>query len=594
MGTAVVAGLFSLIVSALLIFNYFQSRHADALDSKELDALKAALAQDPRNDSIKAEVRTLDLQLRKKYFRHREFSRKGGFLLLGGIVVFLIAIKSAAAYRKKLPMPPHPSPRSPLGRGAGGEGRAAMIARWSVAAFGLVMGGAALALVIISERGSTKEFLATIEGTQTPAMERARTPPSTGGPRGASSVPPLEGGGATPEEIQRNWPRFRGPGGLGISAYTNVPSSWNGQTGEGILWKTPVPLPGESSPIVWGNRVFLTGATEEKRDVYCFDADSGKLLWQSTVENIPGSLSEPPAVTDETGFAASTGVTDGRYVYAIFANGDIICFDFNGKRVWARNLGMLQNTYGHATSLAMYRDTLLVLLDQGSGDDGLSALTALEAHSGKTVWQTPRPVPNSWASPIVINTGGREEIITCGSPWVIAYDPATGAELWRADCLGGDVAPSPIYANGLVFAVNASYYLAAIRPDGQGDVTKTHIVWTAEEGLPDICSPVSNGELVFVLTTYGGILTCYDAQDGSFVWEKKLGTSFRTSPSLVGERLYLMSQSGVMFIVEAGREYKELGSAELGEASNACPAFLDGRIYIRGKEHLYCIGELGG
>ncbi len=222
------------------------------------------------------------------------------------------------------------------------------------------------------------------------------------------------------------------------------------------------------------------------------------------------------------------------------------------------------------------------------------ALIALEAHSGKTVWQTRRPVPNSWASPIVINTGGREEIITCGSPWVIAYDPATGAELWRADCLGGDVAPSPIYANGLVFAVNASYYLAAIRPGGQGDVTKTHIVWTAEEGLPDICSPVSNGELVFVLTTYGGILTCYDAQDGSFVWEKKLGTSFRTSPSLVGERLYLMSQSGVMFIVEAGREYKELGSAELGEASNACPAFLDGRIYIRGKEHLYCIGELGG
>jgi outer membrane protein assembly factor BamB len=234
---------------------------------------------------------------------------------------------------------------------------------------------------------------------------------------------------------------------------------------------------------------------------------------------------------------------------------------------------------------------LLVLLDQGSGDDGLSALIALEAHSGKTVWQTQRPVPNSWASPIVINTGGREEIVTCGSPWVIGYDPATGTELWRADCLGGDVAPSPIYANGLVFGVNASYYLAAIRPGGQGDVTKTHIAWTAEEGLPDICSPVSNGELVFLLTTYGGILTCYDAQDGSLVWENKLGTAFRSSPTLVGNRLYLMSQSGVMFIVEAGREYQELGSAELGEASNACPAFLDGRIYIRGKEHLYCIGE---
>ncbi len=156
--------------------------------------------------------------------------------------------------------------------------------------------------------------------------------------------------------------------------------------------------------------------------------------------------------------------------------------------------------------------------------------------------------------------------------------------------MGGDVAPSPVHANGLVFAVNEYSYLAAIRTDGQGDVTKTHIVWTADYDLPDISSPMSNGELLFLLTT-DGFLTCYDVQNGSKVWEKDLETSFRSSPSLVGDRVYLMSEGGVMFIFAADREYKELGRVELGEASNTCPAFMDGRIYIRGRENLYCIGN---
>ena len=565
--TAVVAGVFSMIVCGLLLTNYFQGRISDPLNSKALVELKEALLQEPRNDSIKDQIRVLDLELRQEYFRQREFSRWGSYLLLAGIMVFLIGIKFAADYRKKLPMPQAKDEPEQ-------ETRAATMARWSVAALGLVLGSAALVLAIISEVGPTGEFLKFAEKPRDPSVTSAMS---------KADYP-------SQEDIQKNWPRFRGPGGLGISAYTNVPSSWNGQTGRGILWKTPVPLPGENSPVVWGNRVFLTAATESESEVYCFDADSGELLWQRAVENVPGSSFETPEVMEDTGFAAPTAVTDGRRVYAIFANGDLVCFDFDGNRVWAKSLGLPESIYGYASSLAIYQNLLLVLFDQGDAEDDLSKLIAFDALSGRTVWETQRPVPNSWASPIVIDTGTREEIITCANPWVIAYEPVTGKELWRANCLSGDIAPSPIYANGLVFATNEYAYLAAIRPGGEGDVTETHIAWKAEDGLPDICSPLSNGELVFLLASYG-ILTCYNAQDGSVVWEQDLEASFKASPSLVGDKVYLISDEGVMFIIAAAREYKELGKAELGEVTHACPAFMDGRIYIRGKENLYCIGN---
>jgi len=163
-------------------------------------------------------------------------------------------------------------------------------------------------------------------------------------------------------------------------------------------------------------------------------------------------------------------------------------------------------------------------------------------------------------------------------------------ELWRANCLSGDVAPSPIYANGLVFAIEAYTKLVAIRPDGQGDVTETHIDWINEDGGPDICSPVSNGEQIFLLATEG-LLSCYKVSDGTRLWEHDIQEYFIASPSLVGENLYLLDEKGVMYIAEAGLEYKELARCELGEECHASPAFADGRIYIRGVENLYCIGN---
>lgn len=570
--TAVVAGGFILIICILLVINYFQLKASDPLNSGEIIELKAKISKEPENDSLKEQIRTVDLRLRKEHFRHKEFLRKGSYLLLGGVVVFLISVKFAADYQKKLPMPQKETDSSEQ------RTRIATLSRWSVAGLGLIVIVVAVSFVIIIENSSTGKFMRAMENIKSPSSAKAEYP--------------------SQEEIKKNWHRFRGPAGVGISAYTNVPSSWNGETGEGILWKTEVPLPGENSPVVWEDRVFLTGATEIEREVYCFDANSGKILWQRPVDNVPGSPLEAPEVSEGTGFAAPTPVTDGQRICALFANGDIVCFDFDGNRVWAKNLGLPENMYGYASSLAMYQNLVLVKYDQGtSGEDGLSKLIALDVLSGRTVWQTNRPVPNSWSSPIVIDTGKRtdetgtgEQIITCANPWVIAYEPSTGKELWRAECLGGDVAPSPVYAGGLVFAVNAYSHLAAIRPDGQGNVTETHIVWTAEYDLPDICSPLSNGELIFIVTT-DGFMTCYDAQTGSKVWEHDFMSSFHSSPSLVGDNVYLMSQEGVMFVFAADREYKELGKAKLGESSNTCPAFMDGRIYIRGKKNLYCIGS---
>ena len=385
------------------------------------------------------------------------------------------------------------------------------------------------------------------------------------------------------------WPRFRGPGGLGISAYANLPQRWNGRIGEGILWKTAVPLPGENSPVVWKDRVFLTGANESRREVYCYHAHSGRLLWRRPVSTL-GSGAEPPEVMEDTSFAAPTAAVDGERVYALFANGDLACFDLSGHAVWARSLGTPDNVYGHASSLLVHEGMLLVQYDQGEAEDAKSALLALDARTGETIWEVPRPVPNSWTTPIVIDTGEGKRIIAAADPWVIAYDALSGVELWRANCLGGDVAPSPVYGADLVFVVNADAKLAAIRPGGADDVTKTHIAWEAEDyDLPDIASPLATDEFVFLLST-GGTLSCLAARDGTKLWTAELKAGFRASPSLAADRLYLLSEDGVTFIVAAERQYRLLGRCELGEPANTSPALVDGRIYVRGKRHLYCIG----
>jgi outer membrane protein assembly factor BamB len=238
----------------------------------------------------------------------------------------------------------------------------------------------------------------------------------------------------------------------------------------------------------------------------------------------------------------------------------------------------------------VYQNLLLVQFDQATVEDGKSRLFAFDGLSGRPVWEVKRPVANSWTSPIVVKAANKYQLITVADPWVISYEPASGKEIWRAKCVSGDVAPSSICAGGLIFVIEPYKQLVAIRPDGQGDITRTHIAWRAEDSGPDICCPVSNGELIYVLTTEG-MLICHRVADGTKVYEKDLNATFLASPSLAGDKMYLLSEKGVMYLVQTGSEYKELGRCELGEDCWASPAFADGRIYLRGLKNLYCIGN---
>jgi outer membrane protein assembly factor BamB len=371
----------------------------------------------------------------------------------------------------------------------------------------------------------------------------------------------------------------------------NVPETWDGKSGKGIVWKTPVSLPGNNSPVVWGKRVFLSGADERRREVYCFDADSGKLLWRQNVPETPQSPGQQLKILDITGYAAPTVAADGRRVYAIFANGDLAAFDFSGKPVWSKGFGLLENSYGQASSLVTCKNLLLVQLDQGDGTTPKSKLFAFNSANGAIFWQADRPVHNSWSSPIVVRVGNRNEIVTCSTPWVIAYNPADGSEIWRADCLKKDIGPSPAFADGRVFVANENSMISAIRADGSGDVTATHILWKGKEGMPDTCSPLATREFVFLLASEG-TLTCYDAVKGGVLWAEEFEEQFSASPSLVGNRVYLIANSGKAWIVEPTREKcKRIGEADLGEECVTSPAFQDGRIYLRGKDHVFCIGK---
>ncbi len=397
----------------------------------------------------------------------------------------------------------------------------------------------------------------------------------------------------TATELARSWPSFRGPQGSGVSVHRNIPVKWNGASGQGILWKTATPLPGTNSPVVWKDRIFLSGATRDRREVYCFDRLDGAMVWRKQVTGKSADAAQPFKVSSDTGFAAPTMATDGRRVYAMFANGDVVSFDFSGNQIWVRSLGVPKNHYGHASSLATYGGRVIVQLDQGKPKDEHSKLMALEGETGETVWEVARATPPSWCSPIIVRRKRQSLIVTGGDPWVIAYEAQSGKEIWRADCLApAEVGPSPIYSQGTVFATSDFSTLAAIRADGAGDVSRTHIAWKTEDGLPDVCSPLATDQFILLLTSYG-TLTCLDkSQGGDPLWEEEFDDRFVSSPSLVDQRVYLFARNGKSWIVEPTRQgCKRISESALGEECVTSPAFQDGRIYIRGKKHLFCIGK---
>lgn len=381
----------------------------------------------------------------------------------------------------------------------------------------------------------------------------------------------------------KNWPSFRGANGLGQATHATPPLKWNAEDGTGILWKIALPKHGMSSPIVWEDQIFLTGADEASRQIYCVDADTGELLWRHDVRGVPGSPEDGkiPDVLEETGYAAPTPTTNGKYVAAVFATGELVCVDPKGKRIWIKHLGIPNNHYGHASSLLCDESLLFVQYDQKEN----SQLLAFDMATGKQAWQAERGA-TSWSSPILAEHKGKKQLILTDSKAVEGYDPTSGKSLWRVECLSGEVASSAAYSDGTVFVANEGAPASAI--DSSNREPKT--LWQWDESLPDAASPVANDKYLVVPTAFG-VVSCLDVKTGKMRWEHEFDQGFSSSPILVGERVYIIDLSGNVQIFKMDGEFELIGTAVMGEPVYATPAFVDDRIYVRSLGHLFCIQE---
>jgi outer membrane protein assembly factor BamB len=547
---AVVTAVLAAILSVLMIANYIQTKSVDPLNSQAISQLMTKLSENPEDTVLIEQIRALDLLARKAYFTHQWQIRTGSYLLFAFVLICLLAMKYMSSLEPRLP----DLTKTPE-REKDWESRLLSRKYFLYGGLGLVL--LAFVLGILSQTELKKI------GIVGPGKDRE-----------SSDFPSIK-------EIRNNWPGFRGPEGIGWAYHTDVPTEWDGPSGSKILWKTPIPHPGYNSPIVWGNRIFLSGADRRTQVVYAIDADSGDILWQAELNDVPGTPERRPQVTEDTGFAAPTMTTDGTRVFALFATGDIACFDFDGNRIWAKNLGVPENHYGHASSLITYQDLLLIQYDQNTG----GRLLALRTRSGDLVYDQPREVEISWASPILVNTGNRPELILNSNPFVMSHDPRTGQELWRVRCMLGEIAPSPAYADGMVFVVNDYARLAAIKV---GEAAE--LVWEHIDDLSEVSSPLATMDYVFMAASYG-TLSCFDRKTGERFWIEEFEEGFYSSPILVGNLVYLMDITGAMYVLKADKEFQLVSRNELGERAMTIPAFMHDRIYIRGFENLYCVGE---
>ena len=560
-GVALVSAVFVVVVCVLLFSSHSRTRAADPLNAPALKTLTEELRKHPGDEALRGQVRELDLLARRAFFAGQRFATAGAWLLLGGTALFVISAGCMVGLRPRMPRP------GPFA-GAEDPGRSLARSRWAVA----VAGGALLGLA---------STIALFSGSR---LESDPVEPASGSPGGE---PPAAVPATAMEQLDagRQWPNFRGPEGIGVAFHANAPTNWDGEAGVNIAWRSEVPRAGYNSPVVWGGRIFLSGGDEEIREVYCYDADSGELLWRRPVAGAPGSAATPPEVTEDTGYAAPTVATDGARVCAIFATGDLVCLDLDGRPLWARALGVPDNHYGHSSSLVIHGGLLFVQYDHNVS----ARVLAVDVTTGETVWEQPRG-DISWASPICVETEERSELVLVSSSSVESYDVATGTVLWREECLSGEVGPSAAYSEGVVFVAQEYATAAAIDIASASAGDTSGILWRWDEALPDAASPVAAGGYL-VLATSIGVVTCLDAATAEVHWSKEFDEGFYSSPIVAGDRVYATDMGGVTHIFTLGPEYEARGRGALGERVVSTPAFMDGRIFVRTDRHLTCIED---
>jgi len=401
-----------------------------------------------------------------------------------------------------------------------------------------------------------------------------------------------------------NWPAWRGPAGNGISPEKSVPSEWNEK--KNVRWKIPLDSPGNSTPVVWDKKIFLTQSSGDgtRRSVICYDRGSGKQLWEAGA-----TYAEKEESHKTNPQASASPVTDGEVVSAWFGSAGVYCYDMEGRELWRRDLGKQHHTWGYGSSPVLHEN--LVIVNFGPGTNAF--LIALDKKTGKTVWRHEVPeiepkertdgfagkgkgIIGSFSTPILIQVNGRPELVMSYPEQVRAFNPKTGAILWTCDGLNPLVYTSPIYGNGLVVAMGGYFGNAlAVKPGGQGNVTDSHRVWLQKKHKSGIGTGVIYGDHIFLLS--GSIVYCYDLKTGETIWSERVAGSGANSDSwssmvLIGDRLYVPNQSSETVILRASPRFEKIGIHPLdGALSNSSLAVSDGEIFIRTHLHLWCISE---
>jgi outer membrane protein assembly factor BamB len=390
----------------------------------------------------------------------------------------------------------------------------------------------------------------------------------------------VEGEGA------KYWPVWRGPSGQGLVTGT-YPDTWSAT--ENVAWKKPVSGRGNSSPIVWGDRIFLTTAYDGGRRVslIAFRRSDGTQLWEAFAPD-----GRTGRAHYKNGHASATPSTDGTLVYASFGSRGLAAFDFNGKLVWHKDLGDVDNYHGAAGSPLLYKNRVILYQDF----DGGSFVAAFDARTGKELWRTPRRASVGWGTPVAVRVGTRDEIIVSSQAAVTAYDPDTGRELWVCDGNSFEVIPTPVVGHGLVFASSGRVGpTLAIRPGGRGNVTRTHLAWTSPKGSPFVPSPIVYGDQLYMVNDMASIVTSFEAATGKVLWQGRLGVAqregFSASPVAVDGKIFFTNDQGETFVLRAGPTFELLRTNRIGETTLASPALVDGRWYIRTDRSLVAIGR---
>ncbi|MBO6059389.1 MAG: PQQ-binding-like beta-propeller repeat protein [Bacteroidaceae bacterium] len=571
---AFVTAVFLLTLTAMLSISYYQMRQVSPLETGVMETLKELNETNSGNESLQEQIRALDLLSRKAYFVKEGQLKMGIYLLIGMAAVLVTCLNLYYKEAKNLPEKDF----DPIDEWLI-KSRARSYLSWA-AVVALIAG---VGLVVFQNLGSRpsadEETLADIpkeeptadrdsvevriDSTEVKADSVAADADSTG----VEEMP----------ELKVSSKAFRGNNSSGKSQARGIATTWNLKNKKNILWQSTIPKHGYNSPVITGRNVFITGADEGARELYCYDVWTGELRWTVKADGIAGSPSSMPSVNADTGLAASTVATNGEQVCAIFATGDVICADMDGKRLWAKNLGLPDNHYGYASSLLMYGSMLIIQYQNNTN----AQILALNAKNGNTIWSKGAKDRIAWSSPIIATLGGKTALVVMGNPAIAAYELSNGNQLWRVECMSGEVGSSPASADGIVYG--ASEYATCIAIDGATGET----LWEAGDYLPECSSLAATKDLVFCATSYG-MVCAYDAKTGEVKKEHDLTTPFYSSPVIVDGKVYLFSNSGKAYIFSAST-FDLITSFETGEKTFATPAFTDGMMIVRTDKSLYCV-----